>query len=173
MVDELGTGQKVRRASLASFDASACYTIRKMRNASFFLPLHSRMLPTDATRKQVSGPNGKAIAAPSSKLSKPPPRRNWVPAPDVQRIGPGAETPDGNPHAYRRTTLQYIKAPSPAQWGDDVSMKSAVSWSRDSSRKAGPESNTPRSEQACNDSNTRKIFHADERPCARRQSCLR
>lgn len=103
--------------------------------------LFRHRLPTDAMCKQVSGPNGKVIAAPSSKLHKPPPRRNWVPAPDVQRIGPGAETPDGNPHAYRRTTLSYIKGPSPEQWAEDVSVTSSgVSLSRLSRQ----DSNTPR-----------------------------
>jgi len=40
---------------------------------------------------KISGPEGRVIAAPSSKLAKPPPRRNWVPAPDIQRMGPGKQ----------------------------------------------------------------------------------
>ena len=45
----------------------------------------------------VKGKDGQVIAAPSSLAkSRPPKRRNWIPAPDIQRIRPGAATPTDN-----------------------------------------------------------------------------
>ena len=56
--------------------------------------------------KHVHGPHGKVIAAPSALIKRRPPRRReWVPAPDFQRIGPGAADPDASISPYKRMTL--------------------------------------------------------------------
>ena len=58
----------------------------------------------------VQGPQGQVIAAPSAlQTNRPPPVRRWVPAPNIQRIGLGAETPakDEEGTQYKRS---YVAA---------------------------------------------------------------
>ncbi len=55
---------------------------------------------------KINGPRGKKIAAPSPLIKRRPPRRReWVPAPDFQRIGPGAANPDTGISPYKRVSL--------------------------------------------------------------------
>jgi len=84
---------------------------------------------------QAQGPNGNVIAAPSSLVTRRPPRRkNWIPAPDFQRIGRGANTPttDGEGKStYKRMPLSSPMMNSSITSGQDSTLPSPGMSDRD------------------------------------------